>query len=331
MDLGKNLISQPTSKNQLQNKLPETQIMKKNSTLITAIACIAALLIISPILVYSQNATMTSTNYSYYINSAGSLIVVGEVQNTGTQTIGSAVITGVVYTADGQIQAGTEYSLIYATEILPNQTAPFYMKFSDQDANYTKIDWTTIQIDHFQFNYVTNPNSTQQYSGLQIMADTSYVDSTGNYTVNGVVLNRGSLYPQNIWVVAAFYDSTGKVVATGYTNYLTHYLTPNEVAQFTITPNDAIPQTATQIASYKLQVLSSGTMDPTAPTPTPTSTPLATITPTNTPSSPATTTPAPSADQNVTIPITYLYVIIAALVAIVVIALAVILRRSSKK
>jgi hypothetical protein len=274
----------------------------KKTALITTLICAIALLIFSAPTAYSQTIEMSTTNYSYYINTSGSLIVVGEVQNTGTQTIGSAVITGVVYTSDGEIQAGTEYSLIYATEIPPAQTAPFYMKFSDQDANFTKIDWTTKQIQEFKFNYVTNPNSTQQYSELHIGGDTSYIDSTGNYTVNGIVLNRGTSYPQNIWVVAAFYDSAGKVIAAGYSNYLTHYLAPNDVAQFTLAPTDSISQMSTQISSYKLQVLSSGTMDSTPPTPIPSLTPSA-------------------------IPLTYLYAIVAAIIIVVVVVLAIILRR----
>ena len=59
----------------------------------------------------------------------------------------------------------------------------------------------------------------------------SYVDSSGNFSVTGVLLNRGNGYPENVWAVASFYNASGTVVAVGYSNFVTpHYLPPNQTA-----------------------------------------------------------------------------------------------------
>ncbi|MFB3889658.1 MAG: hypothetical protein ACE14S_09225 [Candidatus Bathyarchaeia archaeon] len=284
----------------------------------------------------SSGGDVKVVSYSWYISDfTGNLIVVGEVQNTGTATLGNVVTRpAVIYTSDNQPQGTQTYALIYATGLLPGKTAPFYMEYTAETSLSGNMSWVALGVDHIDFSFYTETTDTQPYDGLQIMGSQSSTAS-GNFTVTGVVVNRGTMYPENVWVVGAFYDASGKVIAVGYSNYLSpHYLPPNEAAPFVFVPSDPTPAMTSQIANFNLEVLSSGVVA-TPPTPSP-SAPT-----TGTPSAPASESAGPSAsasqgdgsgsEPSVTIPMSLVYALVAAVVVVVVIvALAVVLRRGRK-
>jgi hypothetical protein len=311
--------------------------VKKRVAFILVFLCTASLFFAFPPSAFSQTISLNVLSCSWYTSSfSGNFIVVGELQNGGSDTLDSAIITGIVYTKDGQAQAAPEFTLVYASRLLPNQTAPFYMEFSAATSTMGNLSWVSLGVDHVDFNLHGSATNTGPYSGLQLVANTSYVDSSGNFSVTGVLLNRGNGYPENVWAVASFYNASGTVVAVGYSNYVTpHYLPPNQTAAFTLIPSDPTPQMAIEITGYNLQILSSGSTTP--PPPLPSSSPSASPSPSaSSSSSPsATASPSPgtssSPEPGVYIPMSYVYAIVAAvIVAVAIIALALILRKSTK-
>jgi hypothetical protein len=310
--------------------------VKKRVAFILVFLCTTSLFFAFPPKAFSQTTSLNVLSYSWYTSPySGNFIVVGELQNLGSETLGSAIITGTVYTKDGQAQTtDTYYSQIYAEMLLPNQTAPFYMEFSASTSNYGNLSWVSLGVDHVNFNLHGSAAGSEPYSGLYLVANTSYVDSSGNFSITGVLLNRGNGYPEKVWAVASFYDASGTVVAVGYSNFVTPpYLPPNQTAAFTLIPSDPTPQMATEITGYNLQILSKGSTTP--PTPSPSSSPSASPAASSSSSPSATGSPSPGTsstpEPGVYIPMSYVYAIVAAvIVAVAIIALAFILRKNTK-
>ena len=301
--------------------------MKKPLAMILVILCAASLFLVLPSKVFAQDSPVEVVSYSWYNSPVyGYLLVVGELKNTGDSILSDCKPSGTIYTVDGEAQATTEYSQVLATQMLPGQSVPFYMVFSAAYSTWGNMSWVNLGIDRVDFHFFTSTTTTAQYDGLQLMADTHYVDNTGNYTVNGVVSNRGNLYPEYAWVVAAFYDASNTVVAVGYSNYITpHYLPPNETAYYTITPMEPTAQMATTIDHYSLQVLSQNVVDTPNTTPTPSP---------STSGSPGTTpTPSGSQQQNSDggLDMTLVYVVIgAAVIVVAVVAFMFVVRKKPK-
>jgi hypothetical protein len=207
---------------------------------------------------------LTILSYSWYIcpststtGNPGDLIVVGEVQNVGPDNLYRINVQGTVYTSNGQAQA-TSYSPAYVDHMLPQQKAPFYMDFSALESYSGNLSWISLGIDHVAFRFfLANETDSYQYPDLKIVADTSYTDLTGVYTVTGILGNTGSQDTGRPWVEATYYNASGTVIAVGVSNFLTLSSSPlpsNQTIQFTVTPRDSTSQLAAQISSYSLLV-----------------------------------------------------------------------------
>ncbi|MGO8807682.1 MAG: FxLYD domain-containing protein [Candidatus Bathyarchaeia archaeon] len=215
-------------------------------------------------------------NYSWYVApsnapialSSGDLIVVGEVQNTGTVPLGTISISGVSYNSTSE-NSTTEVCpafcrLIGVPALLPGQKAPFYMDFSPLENG--------VELDSNWASSVTNVtlylgaalNTTQtQYSDLTIPAGSvNHYDNSGTYTVTGQVQNNGTQTIGDVWVLVTYYNSAGTVVAMNCTDFLdpagsNYALSPGNSVTFTATPVDNNAQMSSEITSYSLLVESS--------------------------------------------------------------------------
>ncbi len=203
-------------------------------------------------------------SYSWYISPStsttstpGDFIVVGEVQNVGPNILNRINVQGTVYTSDGQAQA-TSYSPVFVDHMLPQQKAPFYMGFSVYESYSGNLSWISLGIDHVAFQiFLANATDSYQYPDIEIVANTSYTDLNGAYTVTGILGNTGSQDTGRPWVEATFYNASGTVIAVGVGNFLTEEtspLPPNQTIQFTVAPRDSTSQLTTQISSYSLLV-----------------------------------------------------------------------------
>jgi hypothetical protein len=317
-----------------------SKMKKKAATLMLVFICAASLFLAFSPSAHSQTDSLNVVSYSWYTSVwTGDFIVVGEVQNVGQDILSNAVITGIAYTTDQQAQATSDFTSIYTRELLPGGTAPFYMEFTPSGSNWGNLTWVELGIDRIDFHFFsTKLNSTTpaRYQDLRIMGATNYTDAAGNYTATGVIWNTGTGYPEKVWVAAAFYDASNKVVAVGMSNYVTpRFLPPNNSTQFTVIPYDPTPSMASKITSFNLTVLTEGstTQPTTTPTPSPssTSTPSTSSSPTSGPSTSADSSASPDSGDSGGLAMKYVYAIIAAVViAVAVIVVAFIVRKGRK-
>jgi hypothetical protein len=185
--------------------------------------------------IFGQPENIKITNYSYYINQSGLLDVVGEVQNVGQSTIDAVYLRGSVLSTTGAYLSDSA-AKVWVAYIVSQQKAPFIMEFPAPTDDF----WRLEDIGNVQFTVaLANATSSHQYPDLRITSSRASIGNSGDYngayTVDGEIENTGSQTATNITVVGTFFNSTGTVVAVGYTLYLTPTnLSPSQKMSFQI-------------------------------------------------------------------------------------------------
>ena len=289
--------------------------------------------------VNAQTSEATVVSFSWYVAPAdsnmaynpGDLIVVGEVQNIGTNTIQSMGVLGTVFDTNSTLLAQTSIP-VFGYFLLPGQKAPFYMEFTPDTTQ------TPDQSDSTWIPYIGNITvvpvaivdyNQTGYAGLTVLTSSLQAStSSGSYTVTGTLKNSGDQIVAEPVIVTTFYNASGTVIGVDYTDPLADTLAPNATVSFSATPIDDTTQMTNAITNYTVLPQYS----PYTPTPTPTSTPI-NQTPTPTPNQ---TTPTPTTTPNTAqnnISNTTLFEIIGAIVVVVVVAVlaaTLMLRRRQK-
>jgi hypothetical protein len=278
----------------------------------------------------TQGSEAQILSYTWYVSSTstlaewvGDLVAAGEVQNTGTTTIGSVWIFATAYNSTGAILDQAEYKAL-AIDLLPMQISPFFLDFQPEYSPTQDQSWvSSVTNVSVAILSVIDTNDTM-YSGLTIATDSiTGFNNAGTYTVKGTIQNTGTQTTGKTWAVTTFYNASGTVVALNFTNYLADSLAPGSSVQFTATPADNTAALSNQITNYRVLVQARTLTTTVTPTPTQTST----ESPTSTPAATATQSPGTSASD-----LTYITIIAAvAVVAIVAALLLVRLRRSNRQ
>jgi hypothetical protein len=246
--------------------------------------------------VSSQPENIKVLSYSYYFDSIPFLDVVGEVQNMGPNTIDTVVLSGTIYTTDGEAVAFSLPTTVLVKYLLPQQKAPFYMEFPPEVSITKDYSWISVGIDHVEFT-VNNAKATSsyQYPDLTVTSSSGAANAQGEYWVTGTVQNTGTQTATNVLIVATFYNASGTVVATGYTDQLTPTsLTPSSTTSFRVGAfdlNQTEVPSSLKIFSYTLLIQTEG---PILTGTAPVSTPTPTSPPSTTPPSDSTPTPTGS-------------------------------------
>jgi hypothetical protein len=275
-------------------------------------------------------------SYSWYVapstsiqaQYAGDLIVVGEVQNVGTNTLGNVVVGAEAYNASGGF-VGSSQSSAYVTYLAPGQKAPFYLDFIPDVTDITLYNpnWASL-VTNVTIRVLNAADSSQtQYSGLTVPAGSvSNSTSTGTYTITGTVQNTGNQATGRVWLISTFYNASGTVIGLNYTNYISQSLLPGRSATFTASPIDNTAQLSSSITSYSSLVQSD-------PTPIATSTPTTPITtPTIQPSTSPTSSgqPTPTASSGVPLSLITDAAIIAVVIVLIILVAFMFLRRRQR-
>ena len=218
------------------------------------------------ILSYSWYTAPSTTTSAEYIND---LVAVGEVQNTGSTTAGIVWVMGQAYDSNGTFLASTEASAM-ATNLAPNQKAPFYLDFFPEESVTQDQSWVSnaLNVTVSVFS-VSNATDTVQYNGLTT-SNLNGINNAGTYTVTGTISNSGDQNVGDVAVVATYYNSNSTVVAVSLTD-LGAGLAQGQSTSFSVTPWDNTSSLSNEIVSYTVQLQST----PVAPiaTPEPTATP----------------------------------------------------------
>ena len=216
--------------------------------------------------VFGQSEKVEVLSYSWYISSLGTFIVVGEVQNVGPTNLQYIYLQGVVISTDEEILTYS-YSAGFSQEILPQQKVPFIMYFTPENSPTGDLSWISKGVDHVAFNVITaDETDNYQYPDLEIINDSHYINSDGLFTITGSVQNTGDQDSGRLWVVATFYNSTGSVIAAGFSSYLDPDSLPfGQTASFTLTTVDFIPELTSEIKDYALLIQTEGPIIPEFP------------------------------------------------------------------
>ena len=196
-------------------------LMKKNAALLVLLSTMIILSAPTIPIVSSQLSTNIEVkNISWYVDSIGYFIVVGEVQNVGNSILTNCSLVGSVYTEDGVLQTDSYPAQVFVQYLLPQQKAPFYMEFLPTNSE-TGDYWLDLSVDHVDIIVVhADETDNYQYPDLRIRESSRYVDSDGAYWAVGTLENVGTQTARNIRVVGTYYNSAGKVVAVGYSETL---------------------------------------------------------------------------------------------------------------
>jgi hypothetical protein len=207
--------------------------------------------------VSAQTENIKVLNYSYQIDAAsGILIVYGEIQNVGSNTLTNVVMMGTPYSSDGtQLKAAPGQP--YAIYIVPGQKLPFEIDVSPPSGQ----TWASIGVSKIEFVAAQGTvSNSYPYPDVKITSQSSSIDTTaaakGTYWVSGSIQNNGSQTAQNIYVVATFYNSSGTTVSAGWSNKISN-LSPSASTTFKVGAFDKNMSEATpdqQISSYSLTV-----------------------------------------------------------------------------
>jgi hypothetical protein len=285
----------------------------------------------------SQTENVKILSYSWYIDLQGYLVVVGEIQNIGQNSLNQVIVHGTIYTSDG---APTESGApAWVSQMVPNQKAPFYLVFfssKNQDGTWPGGDVAKVNLEISQ----ADPTANYQYADLKITSQTqtigSGINDKGVFWVRGTIQNIGSQTARNVSVVATFYNSSGTAIGAGHTYTETvkpNILAPQQTASFEVAAFD-LDQTQVpsnlKIEKYSLLVqvigpILQGSAPAIQPTPTPgpvtTGSPIGTASPTNaqTSSQPIDSGPSGFAAASWLIPAVVVIVLVAAVGAVLVV------------
>jgi hypothetical protein len=303
-------------------------VKKSIIAILLAVSVLAYCLTLTPN-VFCQPENVKVLSYSWYVDTYyGNLIVVGEVQNTGPNTINNITLAGYIFTPDGTPTAASS-AQVFGAQILPQEKAPFYITYTPQTSYTGDFSWLSQGIKNVTFVvFYADPTDSRQYQGLTVSSQASSIGSSGFYTVTGTIKNTGTKATNQTWVVATFYNATDSVVAIGYSNYLTPTsIAPGGTASYTVYAFDSdLNGLASQIKSYALLIQTSTT----APAPSPTSSPSLSPSPTPT-SPPSSPSPTPTGPEKVTAPPDYYpYILTAVVIVIVIVAAAFVLRKRQR-
>ncbi|MGA2524308.1 MAG: FxLYD domain-containing protein [Candidatus Bathyarchaeia archaeon] len=185
----------------------------------------------------------------------GDLVIVGEIQNVGSNIIGDASVEGTALDSGGNVLA-EEKGTVFVFHMLPGQKAPFYIDFTPASGSTGDLSWvSSIKSVKVSVSSVTD-TSAAQYSGLAIPFGGSVGSILNNntYTVVGYIENNGTETAGDVWVVTTFYNAAGMVVALNFTSYLANSLAPGAEVPFWATPADNTPALSNEIANYTVQI-----------------------------------------------------------------------------
>ncbi|NLF88355.1 hypothetical protein GX563_05970 [Candidatus Bathyarchaeota archaeon] len=226
--------------------------MKKTLT------CLLILLVTSSIaLTFAPNTSGSTAdvaildNYTFYEDSLGYLVVIGEVQNVGSSVIANVSLTGSITTDTTTASGGC---IVWGYYLLPGQKAPFYMEFYQQNSG---ASWAGLTKSDISLSVYTAPETSQyKYQEVVVVSSAASPTATGEYWVTAELKNTGTQTAKGIAVVATFYNSEGLPVGSGYINPVSTLAagatTTVKVPCWDL--NQTIVDSSHKIASYRLLI-----------------------------------------------------------------------------
>ena len=221
--------------------------MKKTSVSLLIILVIGSLCLTFIPAAHSQTAptNVKVLDYSYYFDYTGTLVVIGEVQNVGSYTVGTVYLAGSAYSSDGGKVDSTTIALV--KDLLPGQKATFMWSFYDSASDFGS--WTHPDVTQIDLS-VTRADATSGYlyPDLKISNLNNHLGTNrgtgsddpnadyGAYWVTGTLTNTGTQTATNVRIIVTYYNASGTAVAVGGYIYevMNATLAPSQSTQFKI-------------------------------------------------------------------------------------------------
>ena len=180
-----------------------------NKKILVSIVCLV--LMVSMIYMATLNTvkaeSVTVVSSSGFTDYIGDYHIVGEVQNSGSNTVDYVQITATYYDSSNKV-VDTQFTYSSVSYLQRNAKSPFDI-IETTSTLVPQISTYKLQVSS------TSSGSIQQ--GLEITSNSSYTDSIGDVHMVGQIQNTGSATSSATEVFATCYDSSGKVIDTGLT------------------------------------------------------------------------------------------------------------------
>jgi hypothetical protein len=169
---------------------------------------------------------------SSYVDSIGSLHVVGELQNTSPDPREFVEIVATLRDPSGNI---LDSGFTYSEVLRPGEKSPFDTIFSNEQQ--------VQKTQRYEISSITSEISQEKSANLKLNFGDSYYDSINYAHIVGEVTNNGPGVSKFTEVSGTFYDDQNKTVATGYTYTDPPDLQPGQSTSFDIIYQTTLLQT----------------------------------------------------------------------------------------
>jgi len=156
----------------------------------------------------------------------GYLTIVGEVRNDSNMNVGDAVVSVVLYDAQGERQGEIEGEPVLST-LAPGERSPFILKVKRSSSEV-----------HYSVRATARAKSemhARSTSTLRVVSSRRFEDDVGLYHIAGVVENKGTGHVEQARVVVILYDRGDGVVNVGFGYPKPAILAPGKYADFDVT------------------------------------------------------------------------------------------------
>ena len=194
----------------------------------------------------NNNNVIQITSTSTYTDDFGNFHIIGEVNNTSTQTQSNIVVTAILSDTTTNTIVGN-YSAFSSIETLRSgELSPFDIVIPNPQQILGKFNF-------MEFSTTSQPAIAEKQSTLALNGSNSFVDNVGNPHITGNIINQGQSPEQLLNLAITFYDNSSLgVVGTQSFELNVVNLANNQMTPFDITVTDN--KTKSQAAFYSINM-----------------------------------------------------------------------------
>jgi hypothetical protein len=182
---------------------------------------------------------------STFIDESGNFHIIGEVNNTSTQTQNNISITALLHDTTNNIIVGNYSAFTSIGTLRTGELSPFDILIPDPQ--------TADKFNFVEFLTTSQPTIEEKPANLVLNGVSSYLDNFGNPHIYGSIINQGQNAEQFLNLVVTIYDNSNlRVIGTLTFGLNVGNLANNQMAPLDITITDN--KIRSQGAFYSLNV-----------------------------------------------------------------------------
>ena len=183
---------------------------------------------------------------STYTDDSGNFHIIGEVNNTSTQSQKDVEITAILSDTTNNTVVGNHSTFSSTSTLRQGELSPFDIVIQNPQQILGKFNF-------IEFSATSQTATEDKPANLVINGTSSFLDNAGNPHIIGNIINKGPTPEQFLNLIATFYDNSSLgVIGTQTFGLNVGNLVNNQMAPFDITITDN--KTKSQGAFYSLNV-----------------------------------------------------------------------------